>query len=222
MTMSCEDIRNLALLSACGEAGEAEAAVVREHAAKCAACASEIRSLNEGLELLKHAPREEPSMEARAGLGSILLREAPRPAPQSVRGWAIAAAALMAITATAMAWKLGAWGGARPSDIARGTPKKVVEPAPVPTHEPVKEPVKEPVREPVRKAPATITVASLSTSFDDDDFDTLLEDFKDLGGSTASVVSRPDPKAVWYGQGNTAVDSMYDSLETITASPDKF
>ncbi|MEK7467471.1 MAG: hypothetical protein AAB074_08660 [Planctomycetota bacterium] len=208
--MSCEDIRNLALLAACGEAGEAEAASVREHSAKCPACASEIRALHEGLELLKHMPREAPSREAREQIGSMLLREAPRPAPRSVRGWAIAAAALMAVTATALAWKLGAWDATKPATVARGDNPQPTETTKVATHQPVKK-----VRKPV-------SAASLSTSFADEDVDSLAEDFKDLGGSRATVAAKPDPSAVWYGQNSNAVDSIYDTLEQITASPDKF
>ena len=207
--MSCEDIRNLALLAACGEAGEAEAASVRDHAAKCPACAAEIRSLNEGLELLKHVPREAPSREAREQIGSLLLREAPRPASRSVRGWAIAAAALMAVTATALAWKMGVWGGAKPADVARGNEKKTVQPAPVATHTP-------------KKPRKPVDAASIGTSFAEDDLDVLADAVKEWRGGSTTVASRPEPSAVWYGQNSTAVEALYDDLDEITASPDKF
>ncbi|KAF0241822.1 MAG: hypothetical protein FD180_4253 [Planctomycetota bacterium] len=207
--MSCEDIRNLALLAACGEAGEAEAATVREHAAKCRACAEEIRALNEGLELLKHVPRESPSSEARSALGSLLLREAPRPALRSVRGWAIAAAALMAVTATALAWKLGAWGVTKPADVARGNGKESVEPAPVATKDPQK----------TRKPVDTLSTWTLLANDDIDDFADAVKELR--GGSTTSSV-KPDPGAVWFRQDTAAVDALYDGLDEITASPDKF
>lgn len=209
MTVSCEDIRNLALLAACGEAGEAEAASVREHASKCPACAGEIRALHEGLELLKHVPRETPSLEARSALGSLLLREAPRPASRSVRGWAIAAAALMAITATALAWKLGAWGGAKPADVAHKPDMKTVEPAPVATHEPKK---------PAKAVDAVAVWAILA----DDDIDDLGDALKELRGGSTTAAARPDPRAVWYGQTTSTVDTLYEDLDQIAASPDKF
>lgn len=208
--MSCEDIRNLALLAACGEAAPAEAASVRDHASRCAACAAEIRALNDGLEILKHVPRETPSRETREALGAMLLREAPVRVAPAFRFWAAAAVALVAISATVLAWKLGSWDAKKPIEVAHGTNKPVVTPAPAPKPEPA---LPRPTTSPLAWIPAADT--------ESETLSTLADAVQEIRGSTVASTTF-DRTAVWFGKSNAAVDSFYDTLDEISVSPDKF
>ncbi|MCE9583542.1 MAG: hypothetical protein K8T20_13735 [Planctomycetes bacterium] len=214
--MSCEEIRNLALLAACGEAGESEAAVVRQHAAHCPACTAEIRTLHEGLELLNHVPAEEPSAETRAALGALLMREAPRamsgPATASRPAWfwAAAAAVLLVAAAGGMAWKLMTPGTQKPTVIATHPEGPAPKPVPVPT------PTPKPAPKPKVVDPA---LAWAPTAHDD--IDSLSDTIKDLRGGSVAVQPKFDRTTVWVPQA-TRVDSMYESLDSITTTSDKF
>lgn len=219
--MNCEEIRNLALLAACGEASPSEAEGVRQHAAACAACAAEIRALNDGLELLKHAPRETPSLRTQEAIGAMLLREAPVGVAPAVRFWAAAAVALVALSAGLLAWKLGVWQSA-PAPIARKD-NPVVQPQPAPPvkgPEPVKpKPAADKALAWVPPAAADKPTAWTTTSLDG--VESLASAVTELRGSGLTL-SRPDPKAVWFGQSITTTDSMYDSLDELATSPDRF
>lgn len=208
--MSCEDIRNLALLAACGEAAPAEAASVREHAAKCPACAAEIRALNDGLEILKHVPRETPSRETREALGAMLLREAPVRVAPAFRFWAVAAVALVALSASVLAWKLGSWEARKPVEIAHGNDKPVVPPAPKPTPEPAP-----------RKAAVSALAWVPAADTDAETLSTLADAVQEIRGSSVASTTF-DRTAVWFGKSTAAVDSFYDTLDEISVSPDKF
>lgn len=221
--MSCEEIRNLALLAACGEASASEAAGVNEHASACPACAAEIRALKEGLELLRHAPREVPSRRTQEALGAMLLREAPVRTAPALRFWAAAAVALVALSAGLLAWKLGVWQD-RPAPVIVKNPAPVVKPQP-PSPAPVKPaPVKPPA--PADKALAWVPPAAAdrptawSTS-SLDALDDVSSALSELGGS-GPVMTRPDPRAVWFGQASSATDSLYDGLDEISTTPDRF
>ena len=212
--MSCEEIRNLALLAACGEAGESESAIVRQHASHCPPCAREIRTLHEGLELLNHVPTEQPSAEARAALGSLLLREAPRAqAVPSVSSrpawfWAAAAAVLLVAAAGGLTWKVMNPGAVKKQEIAH-TP---VEPAPAP---------KKPENKTARVTKPRDDWSSWSPAAHDD-IDSLSDSIKGLRGGSSTPKAKPDRTAVWFPESTTAVDSMYDSLDSITTTSDKF
>ncbi len=208
--MSCEDIRNLALLAACGEAAPAEAASVREHASRCPACAVEIRALNDGLEILKHVPREAPSRETREALGAMLLREAPVRVAPAFRFWAAAAVALVALSAAVLAWKLGSWDAKKPVDIARGTDKPVVTPTPAPTPAPAP-----------RKATPSALAWVPAADTESETLSTLADAVQEIRGTSVASTAF-DRTAVWFGNSNAAVDSFYDTLDEISVSPDKF
>lgn len=215
--MSCEEIRNLALLAACGEASASDAAGVSEHASACPACAAEIRALKEGLELLRHAPREVPSRRTQEALGAMLLREAPVRVAPALRFWAAAAVALVALSAGLLAWKLGAWRD-RPAPVIVKTPIPVVEPKP-PSPVPVKPAAAVKALAWVPPAAADKPTAWSTTSLDA--LDDVSSALSHLGGS-APVLSRPDPKAVWFGQAASATDALYDGLDEISTTTDRF
>ncbi len=214
--MSCEDIRNLALLAACGEAAPAEAASVREHASKCPACAGEIRALNDGLEILKHVPRETPSRETREALGAMLLREAPVRVAPAIRFWAVAAVALVALSATVLAWKMGSWEAKKPVEIAHGTDKPVVPSVPKVTPDPKVTPEPAP-RRAVTSALAWVPAADTES----ESLSTLADAVQEIRGSSVASTTF-DRTAVWFGKSTAAVDSFYDTLDELSVSPDKF
>lgn len=213
MNVTCEDIRNLALLAACGEAEAADAATVKEHAARCPACAAEIAALHEGLDLLRHVPQEAPSRETRESIGAMLFREAPRPASSRAKWIAVAAAVLMAATAFVVSKALYV-----PAGPGTKSPVATYDPGPVEPGPKGGTPKPAPVS-PKKKTSAEALAAWTHPA--DDDLDSISEAFQGLG-STRTASARPAPSAVWYRSDSSTVDSMYESLDSITTTPDKF
>ena len=199
--MNCEETKNLALLVACGEAGAEEKQAVTAHSAGCPACAGEIRALREGLDLLKHAPRETPSADARAEIGAMLLRESSRvPAAPSSRRFQFAAAAalLLAVTSGAFAWKVR---------TSRRTSKNPDVAAPVAAGETAR--VKTPVDPVIAWTPV------------------VHQDVDDISAWVDAIVpERPlaDPDRDWVHTDSVAksLDDVSDRVASLSIDPEKF
>jgi len=208
MTVSCEDIRNLALLAACGEASRADEASVGEHAAQCPACAAEIASLREGLELLRHAPRETPSRETRAAIGGILLRHSARTAGGSpgvkVRLWAAAAAALLALTAGVLMWR-GHTAPAGGNPPVAGISSEKPAPAPLP-----------------KVVPAPVDDAIAWEPSAHSDIESLAQEVADL--RTSKTPTATETASLWFTTDPSAdtLNSLYDDLDALSSSAEKF
>ena len=196
MNVSCEDIRNLALLCAFGEAAREDEARVREHAAVCAGCAAEIRALKEGIGVLEHAPREMPSRETREAIGGMLLREAPRRAAgRTGFRYAAAAAVLIAGVAGVFAWK--SWkGGPADPDVNPTSPVAMLE----------------------EKAPEPELDPALA--WNDGDLDNITASINSLAPASAEP---KDPDLDWFEEDAAREDlaDMNDRLYTIYTEIDK-
>lgn len=208
--MSCEEIRNLALLSMSGEASAVESAAVAEHESRCPACAEEIRALREGLELLRHAPAETPSKETRARLEIMARNEARRPAQR--RAWAYAAAAAVLLAGLAVALVRISTGGAAKTPVA-AEPKspEAVAPKPIVADEP-----KAPAPKPADDRIAWTPVA-------DEDLESLSEALAEFRG-TASVASTPRSSIdLWLPSGTSSnLDALYESLDMLSTGASDF
>lgn len=196
--MSCEDIRNLAVLASFGEASAAEQASVRAHATKCPACAAEVKALGEGVGLLAHVPREVPSEDARAAIGGMLMKEGLRAAPRGggLR-WAAAAAVLVAAVAGAAAWN---------ASRDRKDPVQIVG----------QDPVRKSDRH-VARTPAADP--SLDWSFVSDRLDTVASHLSDLRGGRSQTVNATSTDTE-FSEGDE-LDGLYERLDSFSAGIEK-
>lgn len=176
--------------------------------------------LREGLELLNHVPAEDPSEETRAALGAMLMREAPRavaaPAGSSRPAWVwgAAAAVLLVTAAGGLVWKLMT-PETKPQTVIAHHEPEIPAPKPVPVV-----PTPKPLPKPA-PTPKAVDPALAWDSAAHDDIDTLSDTIKDLRGTSVAVKPTFDRTTVWVPKAS-AVDTMYESLESITTTSDKF